>query len=74
MMDPCRDTPPLEFFTLQLANTCKNDVIYSRQKCKTDPLIFTFFSFQSSNFQFCKFSPLTFNFFQFKAPLKVCYC
>ena len=44
------------------------DIIFW-QKCKTNPLTFTFFSFQSSNFQFCQFNPLTFSFYQFKALL-----
>ena len=51
--------------------TLPPEVVKFRQKYKTDPLAFTFFLFQSSNFQFCQFSPLTFNFCQFKAPLQI---
>ena len=43
-----------------------------RQKCKTDSLTFTFFSFQFSKFQFCQFSPLSFNFYQCRALLQLC--
>ena len=45
-----------------------------KAKCKTIPLIFTFFLFQPSNSQFCQFNPLTFIFCQFKTPLQIYYC
>ena len=44
-----------------------------KAKMQTDPLTFTFFSFQFANFQFCQFSLLSFNFCQFGTPLNFSY-
>ena len=49
-------------------------IIKLRQKCKTTPLIFTFFYFSPLTFSFVNSIPLTFIFCQFKTPLQIYYC